>query len=118
MNWLWRRPNVTIPRRPKYPSSAASGSPLTEKYNGYSSCPLITGYGRLILAEFDYDNCLQETFPFDQRKRALQHVSAQTLCIAFTLLARQVEGPGLTLLFFRKPYRNYLRDPPYNPFMP
>ena len=44
------------------------GLPLTEKYNGYSSCPLITGYGRLILAEFDYDSQPQETFPFDQRK--------------------------------------------------
>jgi len=24
------------------------------KYNGYSSCPLVTGYGKMILAEFDY----------------------------------------------------------------
>lgn len=23
-------------------------------YNGYSSCPLVTGYGKMILAEFDY----------------------------------------------------------------
>jgi sulfide:quinone oxidoreductase len=35
-------------------------------YNGYTSCPLITGYGRLILAEFDYDLQPCETFPFDQ----------------------------------------------------
>ena len=35
-------------------------------YNGYTSCPLITGYGRLILAEFDYDLQACETFPFDQ----------------------------------------------------
>ena len=29
---------------------------LTEKkYNGYSSCPLVTGYGKMVLAEFDYD---------------------------------------------------------------
>ena len=26
------------------------------KYNGYSSCPLVTGYGKMVLAEFDYDN--------------------------------------------------------------
>lgn len=26
------------------------------KYNGYSSCPLVTGYGKLVLAEFKYDN--------------------------------------------------------------
>ncbi len=25
------------------------------KYDGYASCPLVTGYGKLILAEFDYD---------------------------------------------------------------
>jgi len=24
-------------------------------YNGYSSCPLVTGYGKMTLAEFDYD---------------------------------------------------------------
>ncbi len=37
-------------------------------YNGYASCPIVTGYGRLILAEFDYDNNPTETFPFDQSK--------------------------------------------------
>lgn len=40
----------------------------TAKYNGYSSCPIITGYGKLMLAEFDYDNNPMETFPFDQSK--------------------------------------------------
>ncbi len=24
-------------------------------YNGYSSCPLVTGFGKMVLAEFDYD---------------------------------------------------------------
>lgn len=38
------------------------------QYNGYTSCPLVTGYGKLILAEFDYDLQPQETFPFDQSK--------------------------------------------------
>lgn len=26
-----------------------------KKYNGYSSCPIVTGYGKMVLAEFDYD---------------------------------------------------------------
>jgi sulfide:quinone oxidoreductase len=26
-----------------------------QSYNGYSSCPLVTGYGKMALAEFDYD---------------------------------------------------------------
>lgn len=27
-----------------------------KRYNGYSSCPLVTGYGKMVLAEFDYNN--------------------------------------------------------------
>ena len=44
------------------------GKAMTAKYNGYSSCPIVVGYGKLILAEFDYDNNPVETFPFDQSK--------------------------------------------------
>jgi len=44
------------------------GQFATEQYNGYSSCPIITGYGKLVLAEFDYNNTPTETFPFDQSK--------------------------------------------------
>lgn len=48
--------------------AAINHQPLPAKYNGYTSCPLVTGYGKLVLAEFDYDNKPQETFPFDQSK--------------------------------------------------
>ncbi|MEO0480793.1 MAG: FAD/NAD(P)-binding oxidoreductase [Planctomycetota bacterium] len=44
------------------------GLQLTGRYDGYASCPLVTGYGKLILAEFGYDGRVMETFPFDQRK--------------------------------------------------
>ena len=37
-------------------------------YDGYASCPLVTGYGKLVLAEFDYNLQPKETFPFDQAK--------------------------------------------------
>lgn len=43
-----------------------NGHTSTERYDGYTSCPLVTGYGKLVLAEFDYDKAPQETFPFDQ----------------------------------------------------
>ena len=43
-----------------------AGSGLTARYDGYASCPLVTGYGKLILAEFDYDGQPAESFPFDQ----------------------------------------------------
>jgi sulfide:quinone oxidoreductase len=42
------------------------GRPLTQSYDGYASCPLVTGYGKLVLAEFDYDGNPAESFPFDQ----------------------------------------------------
>lgn len=42
------------------------GKAPTASYDGYTSCPLVTGYGRLILAEFDYDKNPKETFDFDQ----------------------------------------------------
>lgn len=46
--------------------AAMKGETLPHRYNGYTSCPLVTGYGSLILAEFDYDKVPRETFPFDQ----------------------------------------------------
>lgn len=37
-------------------------------YNGYSSCPLVTGYGKMVLAEFDYN---QNFLPDPKLKRML-----------------------------------------------
>ncbi|EPE63066.1 pyridine nucleotide-disulfide oxidoreductase family protein [Exiguobacterium sp. S17] len=37
-------------------------------YDGYSSCPIVTGYNKLILAEFDYEKVPQESMPFNQAK--------------------------------------------------
>jgi len=41
---------------------------LAESYDGYASCPLVTGYGRTIMAEFGYGGKIMESFPFDQSK--------------------------------------------------
>jgi len=41
---------------------AIDGKPLTNKYTGYCSCPLVTGKGKVILAEFDYTGNPTETF--------------------------------------------------------
>ena len=42
--------------------------PLTAHYDGYTSCPVVTGYDSLILAEFNYEGRPAETFPFEQAK--------------------------------------------------
>jgi len=40
--------------------------PVNGAYNGYASCPLVTGYGELVLAELGYDKERQERLPFHQ----------------------------------------------------
>jgi sulfide:quinone oxidoreductase len=45
----------------------AGGEPAAH-YDGYTSCPVVTGRGKLIMAEFAYDKKPLETFPFDQRQ--------------------------------------------------
>lgn len=44
------------------------GRALTGQYDGYASCPLVTGYGRLLMAEFVYGGKPKETLPYDQSK--------------------------------------------------
>ncbi|HET9088173.1 MAG TPA: hypothetical protein VFN53_11675 [Acidobacteriaceae bacterium] len=41
---------------------------MPKKYDGYTSCPLVTGYKSLVMAEFDYHGKPAETFPIDQSK--------------------------------------------------
>jgi len=47
-----------------------------KKYDGYSSCPLVTGYGKMVLAEFDYDGNftpdpkLKQMLVFDSSKES------------------------------------------------
>lgn len=48
--------------------SLTNGKPLRKKYDGYTSCPITTGYNKVILAEFNYKFEPRETFPFDQSK--------------------------------------------------
>ena len=48
--------------------ASTKGECADDRYDGYTSCPITTGYGSLILAEFDYDQKPAETFPFDQSK--------------------------------------------------
>lgn len=42
--------------------SVVEGKPLQATYDGYTSCPLITEYGKVLLAEFQYGAEPKETF--------------------------------------------------------
>lgn len=43
------------------------GREMPGEYDGYASCPLVTGYGRVILAEFVYGGVVTPSFPLDPR---------------------------------------------------
>lgn len=43
--------------------AALEGKPLKEKFDGYTVCPIKTGYGEILMAEFNYDG-YAPTIPF------------------------------------------------------
>ncbi|CAH8296875.1 unnamed protein product, partial [Schistosoma turkestanicum] len=44
------------------------GQGNVSEYDGYTACPIVTGYNRGIIAEFDYTTQPLETLPIDQGK--------------------------------------------------
>lgn len=46
---------------------ALEGKPLSQRYDGYASCPLVTSRGKVMLAEFCYDGVVSPSFPLDPR---------------------------------------------------
>lgn len=48
-----------------------NGNAMFRTYCGYTSCSIVTDYGKEIHAEFDYENRPKETFPWDQAKERL-----------------------------------------------
>ena len=63
-----------------------------QHYNGYTSCPLVTGYHKAIMAEFDYDGNPDETFPFDQSKERLSMFLAKKYGIPFMYWNAMLKG--------------------------
>lgn len=44
--------------------ASANGLVSPKRYNGYTSCPMVTGLGKAMLIEFDYEGNLTPSFPF------------------------------------------------------
>ena len=65
---------------------------LTHKYNGYTSCPLVTGYSKVIMAEFDYEGNPLESFPFDQSKERYSMFLAKKYGIPFMYWNAMLKG--------------------------
>jgi len=83
------------------------GKQASAKYDGYTSCPLVTGKSTCVLAEFDFQTPPQplETFPFNQAKerRTMYFLKAHVMPhLYFLAMVRGWwNGPGI----FRKAMR-------------
>ncbi|CAO1317409.1 unnamed protein product [Diamesa hyperborea] len=74
------------------------GNPVAN-YDGYASCPLVTGNKSCILAEFDYDFQPMESFPIDQAKerRTMFYLKKDLMPALYwhVMLNGLWNGPGL-----------------------
>ncbi|XP_022125197.2 sulfide:quinone oxidoreductase, mitochondrial [Pieris rapae] len=52
-------------------STMSGKKSLDQKYNGYGACPIVTQYGKCILAEFVYDGVPRETLPINQARESI-----------------------------------------------
>ena len=75
--------------------AAIQSEPLIAKYDGYTSCPLVTGYGKLVLAEFDYEWQTQRNVSVRSVERAFLDVFAQGIRAPSIVLGRNATGSRL-----------------------
>ncbi|XP_033126219.1 sulfide:quinone oxidoreductase, mitochondrial-like [Anneissia japonica] len=82
-----------------------SGKEPQKLYDGYTSCPLVVGYNKCILAEFDFNAQPLETFPIDQGKqrRSMYYLKKDMMPEFYWkgLIKGKWAGPG----GFRKAFR-------------
>lgn len=68
------------------------GNPLTAQYNGYTCCPLITGYNSLIMAEFDYTTNPTPSFPLDPTRERYSMYLAKVYALPWIYWNRMLKG--------------------------
>ncbi|MFM7676048.1 MAG: FAD/NAD(P)-binding oxidoreductase [Synechococcus sp.] len=68
------------------------GQPLQARYDGYACCPLITGYGRVIMAEFDYDGNPRPSFPLDPTQERWSMWVVKTKLLPWIYWNRMLRG--------------------------
>jgi len=67
--------------------------PLLDKYDGYTCCPLITGYGKTIMAEFDgYNGTVVSSFPLNPVKERWIMWQMKTTALPWIYWHRMLKG--------------------------
>ncbi|XP_068983072.1 sulfide:quinone oxidoreductase, mitochondrial [Bombus flavifrons] len=85
-----------------------AGKPMIMAYNGYSSCPLVTGYSKCILAEFDYNLQPLETFPINQGREYYFTFILKAYVFPLLYWTLMIRGKWDGPEFFRK-YSNVIK---------
>jgi sulfide:quinone oxidoreductase len=69
-----------------------NGQQLRGKYDGYTCCPLITGYHSAIMAEFDYEGNPAPSFPLDPTKERYSMFLAKAYALPWIYWHRMLKG--------------------------
>ncbi|KAJ3304339.1 hypothetical protein HDU76_005211 [Blyttiomyces sp. JEL0837] len=84
-------------------SAALEGRAGGAEYNGYTSCPLITGTNKLVLAEFDYNLKPRESFFFNQgvERSSMYYLTAEVIPAIYWkgMMKGLWSGPGAYRMF-------------------
>lgn len=78
-----------------------NSKPLNNQYNGYACCPLITSYGKTIMAEFDYDKNPTPSFPIDQTQEHWSMWLIKKNVLPWLYWNRMLRGEAFEADFFR-----------------
>ncbi|MGK7904233.1 MAG: FAD-dependent oxidoreductase [Hormoscilla sp.] len=82
--------------------SVMASKSLEQQYDGYACCPLITGYGKVILAEFDYDKKPMPSFPLDPTKERYSMWLLKKYGLPFIYWNRMLKGKQFERSIFQK----------------
>jgi sulfide:quinone oxidoreductase len=73
----------------------------THQYNGYTCCPLITGYNSTVMAEFDYDRKIDSSFPFNPAKERYSMWFAKKYVLPWIYWNRMLKGKPFEAKLFK-----------------
>jgi sulfide:quinone oxidoreductase len=79
--------------------------PLEASYGGYSCCPLVTGFGKTILAEFDYNGTPEPSFPFDPTQERYSMWMLKRYVLPWVYWNRMLKGKAHEGEFIRQWFR-------------
>lgn len=78
-----------------------NGQQLKEQYDGYTCCPLITGYHSAIMAEFDYEGNPAPSFPLDPSKERYSMFLAKAYALPWIYWHRMLKGESFEADLFK-----------------